>query len=156
MGKAKNTLDSGRSNAYVLPSKLQDKSSEILYPHINALNKGPHCHSLGSACAYIHTHLRRHSNRSLTGVRPSLSAQSSYAKNRPRNSAFLNHTKTITPAPLWHLRSVPLGRDRSYFNPGIMAVHLRMGAPNPTAIAQQWYQPVRPGILDSVQTSGLQ
>ena len=35
-----------------------------------------------------------------------------------------------------------------------MAVILRRGAgPNSTAIAQQWYQQIRPGIVDSMQNS---
>ena len=38
-------------------------------------------------------------------------------------------------------------------NPGSMAVILRRGAPNSTAIAQQWYQQIRPGIVDSMQNS---
>ena len=42
-----------------------------------------------------------------------------------------------------------------YATPGSRAVILRRarGAPTSTAIAQQWYQQVRPGIVDSMQIS---
>ena len=36
-------------------------------------------------------------------------------------------------------------------SPGSTAAILRRGAPNSTAIAEQWYQQVRPGIVDSMK-----
>ena len=80
----------------------------------------------------------------------------------PIYTSYTRYTKTLTPRHRLVVVCKINGLARSEYkrisnmnmqSPGSTAVILRRGAPNSSAIAQQWYQQVRPGKVDSMQIS---